>query len=66
MLLFLFIKWSSFQSQVVWKDTRYVGVATAKNKDWFITVARYSPRGNIVGQFRDNVPAAGKFGVIRV
>lgn len=44
----------------MWKDTRYIGVATAKNKDWFITVARYSPRGNVVGQFRDNVPALGK------
>lgn len=36
-----------------------MGVATAKNKDWFITVARYSPRGNVIGQFRDNVPNIG-------
>ncbi|XP_028414933.1 uncharacterized protein LOC114538021 isoform X2 [Dendronephthya gigantea] len=46
-------------TQVVWKSTRHVGVATAKNKNWFITVARYSPRGNVIGQFRDNVHAIG-------
>ena len=44
-------------TQVVWKASREVGVAevvTSTNKRFI--VARYSPAGNIEGQFKANVP----------
>ena len=46
--------------QVVWKDTKRVGVAMATKKDEYgftvtYIVARFSPQGNIDGQFAENV-----------
>lgn len=46
--------------QIVWKATKRVGVAlaTKRDKDGYIDtyiVARFSPPGNILGQFADNV-----------
>ena len=34
-------------TQVVWKETTDLGMATAKSADKFITVARYRSKGNI-------------------
>lgn len=43
-------------TQVVWKGTTAVGVAQASSGSGAIyIVARYSPRGNILGQFSQNV-----------
>ena len=45
-------------TQVVWKETTDLGMATAKSADTFITVARYRPKGNIGSpeDFKKNVP----------
>ncbi|XP_028513433.1 Golgi-associated plant pathogenesis-related protein 1 [Exaiptasia diaphana] len=42
-------------TQVVWKSTRRLGVGIAKNGGFIIIVARYSPPGNFIGAFRQNV-----------
>ncbi|XP_019643203.1 PREDICTED: peptidase inhibitor 16-like [Branchiostoma belcheri] len=47
-------------SQVVWKGSKELGVGTAKRENWmgmtlYVTVCNYSPRGNMLGAFRDNV-----------
>ena len=33
-------------TQVVWKESTELGMATAQTADYFFTVARYKPRGN--------------------
>ena len=45
-------------TQVVWKETTDLGMATAMSADKFITVARYKPTGNIglPEDFINNVP----------
>ncbi|GAB1314715.1 hypothetical protein MFIFM68171_04925 [Madurella fahalii] len=59
-----FNEWGSF-TQIVWQATREVGCATAfcppgtlaeGMRGWF-TVCNYSPPGNVIGQFDDNVNA---------
>ena len=46
-------------TQVVWKGSVKLGIgkATGKVDDWFCTwvVGRYSPVGNVQGQYRNNV-----------
>nr|QNH72468.1 toxin candidate TRINITY_DN24577_c0_g1_i1 [Pachycerianthus borealis] len=42
-------------TQVVWRDTKQVGIACAKNGKNTYVVARYDPPGNFRGQFKDNV-----------
>jgi len=41
--------------QVVWKNTKQVGFGYAKNGDFSIVVAHYSPAGNFQGDFKKNV-----------
>lgn len=43
---------------VVWKNTRRVGIGIAWNpkKNWWVIVANYSPPGNFLGHFAENVP----------
>ena len=44
-------------SQLVWRNSKELGIGTAQSKSGnFFLVARYSPRGNVDGQFNDNVP----------
>ncbi|XP_042236348.1 uncharacterized protein LOC121875743 isoform X3 [Homarus americanus] len=44
-------------TQVVWEDSKELGVATARNKSGKIyVVANYSPAGNFVGSFATKVP----------
>lgn len=44
-------------TQVIWKGSREMGIAMAKNsKGETYVVANYEPRGNYRGQFVDNVP----------
>ncbi|KAM4697179.1 uncharacterized protein WCC33_015880 [Rhinophrynus dorsalis] len=50
-------------TQLIWKDTKEVGVGVATDgKGVFYVVGRYSPAGNITNQgyFEKNVPPAGK------
>lgn len=48
-------------TQVVWKDSRELGVAFAKLNGRIVVVANYFPAGNIVGHFSTNVPPLGGF-----
>ncbi|KAK1128273.1 hypothetical protein K0M31_002743 [Melipona bicolor] len=42
-------------TQIVWKNTIEMGIAMAKRDGTCVVVACYHPRGNIVGQFAENV-----------
>ncbi|XP_022786749.1 Golgi-associated plant pathogenesis-related protein 1-like [Stylophora pistillata] len=42
-------------TQTVWKATRALGMATAVGHNKLFVVARYSPAGNIIGKFQENV-----------
>ncbi|XP_033230745.1 uncharacterized protein LOC117181852 isoform X3 [Belonocnema kinseyi] len=42
-------------SQIVWKNTSEMGIAMAKRDGTCVVVACYHPRGNIIGQFTENV-----------
>lgn len=42
-------------TQLVWKDTNEVGCATAECPRGTFLVCEYSPQGNIIGQFQENV-----------
>uniref|UniRef100_A0A803J2F5 SCP domain-containing protein n=1 Tax=Xenopus tropicalis TaxID=8364 RepID=A0A803J2F5_XENTR len=43
-------------TQVVWKDSKELGVGVATDgKGTFYVVGRYSPPGNVIGQFQENV-----------
>ncbi|XP_006617222.2 uncharacterized protein LOC102671417 isoform X2 [Apis dorsata] len=42
-------------TQIVWKNTTEMGIAIAKKDGTCVVVACYHPRGNIVGQFTENV-----------
>lgn len=48
-------------TQVVWKETKELGIAFAKKGGKIVVVANYSPSGNILGQFSENVPPLGGF-----
>lgn len=48
-------------TQVVWKDSKELGVAFAKSGGKIIVVANYYPAGNIIGHFAENVPPLGGF-----
>ncbi|XP_043220693.1 protein PRY1-like [Amphibalanus amphitrite] len=49
-------------SQVVWLSTRQVGVGRARSKSGRVyVVANYSPAGNFLGDYCDNVPPVGGF-----
>lgn len=44
-------------TQVIWKDSKELGVGIAKNaKGQTYVVCNYHPKGNYVGQFDENVP----------
>uniref|UniRef100_A0A6P7GVH5 Golgi-associated plant pathogenesis-related protein 1-like n=1 Tax=Diabrotica virgifera virgifera TaxID=50390 RepID=A0A6P7GVH5_DIAVI len=44
-------------TQVIWKESKELGIGMAKNKrGQTYVVANYSPRGNYIGQFVENVP----------
>jgi len=46
-------------TQLVWKNTRRMGIGKAKAKDGkrMVIVANYDPPGNFVGQYVQNIPA---------
>lgn len=48
-------------TQVIWKDSRELGVAFAKQNGRIVVVANYFPAGNVVGYFSRNVPPVGGF-----
>lgn len=49
-------------TQVVWRDSRELGVGMAKNRTGQIfVVANYDPPGNFIGSFAENVPPIGGF-----
>ncbi|PSN37032.1 hypothetical protein C0J52_17650 [Blattella germanica] len=53
-------------SQVVWRDSRELGVAVAKSRNGQIfVVANYSPPGNFIGSFAENVPPIGQCADLR-
>ncbi|XP_037079765.1 DNA topoisomerase 1-like isoform X2 [Pollicipes pollicipes] len=49
-------------SQVVWLSSRQIGVGKARSKSGRVyVVANYSPAGNFLGDYCDNVPPLGGF-----
>jgi len=44
-------------TQVVWKGSTEVGVGVAQEGSKVVVVANYSPPGNYIGQYVDNVPS---------
>lgn len=42
-------------TQIVWKTTKKLGMATAVSDGRRVAVARYSPIGNWLGEFKENV-----------
>lgn len=42
-------------TQIVWKASKELGMATAVANNRLVAVARYTPAGNIDGQFQENV-----------
>lgn len=49
-------------TQIVWRDSRELGVGMAKNRSGQIfVVANYDPPGNFIGSFSENVPPIGGF-----
>lgn len=49
-------------TQVVWKDSKNLGVGVSKNsKNQVFVVCNYDPPGNYVGQYAQNVPKVGGF-----
>ncbi|KAJ8973072.1 hypothetical protein NQ317_002287 [Molorchus minor] len=50
-------------TQVVWKDSHELGVAYAKSAGKIVVVANYSPAGNIIGHFAENVPPPGAINI---
>lgn len=49
-------------TQIVWRDSRELGVGTAKNRSGQIfVVANYDPPGNFIGSFAENVAPIGGF-----
>lgn len=48
-------EWLHF-TQVVWRSSTELGVGVASGGGYHYVVARYKPRGNLVGMFARNVP----------
>lgn len=49
-------------TQVVWKDSKELGVGMSKNNQGQVyVVANYDPPGNYVGKFAVSVPPVGGF-----
>lgn len=49
-------------TQVVWKDSKHLGVGIATNsKGQAFVVCNYDPPGNFVGKFAESVPLVGGF-----
>ncbi|XP_058457658.1 uncharacterized protein LOC131434684 isoform X2 [Malaya genurostris] len=54
-------------TQVVWKDSRELGVGLASNRSGQVfVVANYDPPGNYIGSFAKNVPPPGGFEVPKI
>jgi len=49
-------------TQMIWKDSRYVGCASAKSRrsGRIYIACNYYPPGNVIGRFKENVPQARK------
>jgi len=50
-------------THMVWKASTHVGIGVAHNKSmgWWVVVANYTPRGNVMTQFGDNVLPEGQY-----
>ncbi|XP_062552937.1 uncharacterized protein LOC134218091 [Armigeres subalbatus] len=54
-------------TQVVWKDSRELGIAVARNRSGQVfVVANYDPPGNYIGSFAKNVPPPGGFEIPKI
>ncbi|XP_055607515.1 uncharacterized protein LOC129755176 isoform X1 [Uranotaenia lowii] len=54
-------------TQVVWKDSRELGVGVARNRSGQVfVVANYDPPGNYIGSFAKNVPPPGGFEIPKI
>lgn len=54
-------------TQVVWRDSRELGVGVARNRSGQVfVVANYDPPGNYIGSFAKNVPPPGGFEIPKI
>uniref|UniRef100_A0AAG5DD05 SCP domain-containing protein n=1 Tax=Anopheles atroparvus TaxID=41427 RepID=A0AAG5DD05_ANOAO len=54
-------------TQVIWKDSRELGVGVARNRSGQVfVVANYDPPGNYIGSFSKNVPPVGGFEIPKI
>jgi len=42
-------------TQLIWKNSQYIGCGLAKGNTWVYVVCRYDPQGNMFGAFEENV-----------
>ncbi|XP_055379616.1 uncharacterized protein LOC129610871 [Condylostylus longicornis] len=48
-------------TQLVWKNTKQVGVGMATKNGWIYIAANYSPPGNVLGQFPNKISKMNNF-----
>ena len=51
-------------TQIIWKGTTKVGAAVVKRGNIVVVVARYTPAGNFMGRFKQNVLRQKPGGII--
>lgn len=42
-------------TQIVWKNSKYLGIGVARSSRGVYVCASYDPPGNVIGQFQQNV-----------
>jgi len=42
-------------TRILWEDTTKIGIAMKREMGYYRVVVLYSPKGNIRGQYKDNV-----------
>ena len=55
-----YIRGTGHFTQIVWKNSQKLGVGIAKKGREIVVVAQYSPHGNMLSRFKDNVMRINK------
>lgn len=56
--MFLFYGFSVNLTQLLWRDSKKIGIGVAKGNDeiMYTIVVNFKPRGNVVGEYETNQP----------